>query len=81
MKQYVYKTSTARLTLQPVFSYFVKVDDRVVFFSHDFKAALDYFLAWCENHEDKTRISMDMDGRAEWRQVSSTDGAESATFC
>lgn len=81
MKQYVYQTSTARLTLQPVLTYIVKVDGRVVFFSEDYQTAIDYVLAWRAHHEDKKRIRMDIDGRAEWKRVNSTDGAEVATFC
>lgn len=81
MKQYVYQTSTARLTLQPVLTYIVKVDGRVVFFSEDYQVALDYVLAWRSNHEDKKRIRMDIDGCAEWKRVNSTDGAEVASFC
>lgn len=80
MKQYVYQTSTARLTLQPVLTYIVKVDGRVVFFSEDYQTALDYVLAWRAHHDDKKRIRMDIDGCAEWKRVSSTDGAETATF-
>lgn len=81
MKQYVYQTSAARLTLQPVLTYIVKVDGRVVFFSEDYQVALDYILAWRANHEAKNRIRMDIDGRAEWKRVNSTDGAEIASFC
>lgn len=81
MSQYVYQTSTARLTLQPLLTYLVKVDGRVVFFSTDYQTALDYVLAWRAHHEGKKRIRMDIDGRAVWKRVSSTDGAETATFC
>lgn len=81
MKQYVYSTSTARLTLQPVITYLIKVDGRVEFFSQDYQTALDYVLAWRANHANKKRIRMDMDGRAEWKRVSSKDGAEVASIC
>lgn len=79
MKQYVCQTSTARLTLQPVLTYIVKVDGRVVFFSEDYQVALDYVLAWRAHHEDKKCIRMDVDGRPEWKQVNSTDGPEVAS--
>lgn len=81
MKQYVCQTSTARLTLQPVLTYVVKVDGRVVFFSEDYKVALDYVLAWRAHHEVEKRIRMDIDGRSEWERMNSTDGAEVASFC
>lgn len=80
MKQYVNQTSNARLTLQPVLTYVVKVDGRVVFFSEDFRVALGYIIAWRANHEDKKRIRLDVDGRAEWKRVNSADGTETADF-
>lgn len=80
MNEYVNQTSTARLTLSPVLTYIIKVDGRVVFFSEDFRAAIGYVSAWRAHHEDKTRIRMDIDGRAEWKRVNSADGAETATF-
>lgn len=81
MEQNVCRKSTARLTLQPVITYFVKVDGFVVFFSQDYQTALDYVLAWRESHEGKKRISMSVDSCAEWKRMSSADGAKAATFC
>lgn len=79
MEQNVCRKSTARLTLQPIINYYVLVDGLVVFCSGDYQTALDYVLAWRECHEGKRRISMSVDGHAEWKQVNSEDGAEVAS--